>query len=64
MFSKLLRHIMVDQDMKQVQVADLIGCSQSAFSQRLQRDSFTETEMRRILDSLGYDLVLDFQKKV
>lgn len=45
------------------EVAARIGWSQSNLSNKLKRDNFSESDLRKIADVLGYDLIIDFVEK-
>lgn len=56
MFSKLLKHTLVDQDINISELAKRINTSLQNLSQKIKRDNFSEKEMQQIADALGVNL--------
>ncbi len=56
MFSKLLKHTLVDQDINISELAKRINTSPQNLSQKIKRDNFSEKEMQQIADALGVSL--------
>lgn len=56
MFSKLLKHTLVDQDINVSELAKRINTSPQNLSQKIKRDNFSEKEMQQIADALGVNL--------
>lgn len=56
MFSKLLKHTLVDQDINISELAKRINTSPQNLSQKIKRDNFSEKEMQQIADALGVNL--------
>lgn len=64
MFSKLLKHTLVDQDINISELARLINTSPQNLSQKLKRDNFSEKEMVEIADALNLDLKIFLENKI
>lgn len=56
MFSKLLKHTLVDQDINISELAQRINTSPQNLSQKIKRDNFSEKEMQQIAEALGLNL--------
>ena len=56
MFSKSLKHTLVDQDINTSELAKRINTSPQNLSQKIKRDNFSEKEMQQIDDALGVSL--------
>ena len=63
MFSQVLRHCLVDRNMKISDLARLLDTSHQNINQKIKRDNFSEKEMRKIADALGLDLEIVMKEK-
>lgn len=63
MFSQVLRHCLVDRNMKISDLARLLDTSHQNINQKIKRDNFSEKEMRQIADALGLDLEIVMKEK-
>ena len=63
MFSQVLRHCLVDRNMKISDLARLLDTSHQNINQKIKRDNFSEKEMRQISDALGLDLEIVMKEK-
>ena len=63
MFTKIVKHRLVDNDLKVADLARMLKTSYQNIDQKLKRDNFSEKEMREISKVLGCDLVLDLRDK-
>lgn len=57
MFSKKIRHVMVDKDIKLIDIASCTGQTKQAISNNLQRDTWTTKNLLKVCDALGCDVV-------
>lgn len=51
------------KNMSITKVADKIGWTQSNFSNKLSRNNFSESDLRKIADALDCNLIIDFEEK-
>lgn len=56
MFSKILRHALIDQDLSITELARLLGTSRENLSAKIKRDNFSENDMQKIADALNMKL--------
>lgn len=56
MFAKLVKHSLVEKDLKVSDLARLLNTSYQNLDQKLKRDNFSEKEMLQISEVLGLDL--------
>lgn len=63
MFSKLLKHTLVDQDISISELAQRINTSPQNLSQKIKRDNFSEKEMQQIAEALGLNLKILFENE-
>lgn len=56
MFTKLLKHALVEKDLKISDLARLLNTSYQNLDQKLKRDNFSEKEMQEIADVLALNL--------
>ena len=61
MFTKIIKHSLVEKDLKVSDLARLLDTSYQNLDQKLKRDNFSEKEMLQIADALGLKLVLDLR---
>lgn len=61
MFAKIIKHSLVEKDLKVSDLARLLDTSYQNLDQKLKRDNFSEKEMLQIADALGLELVLDLR---
>ena len=59
MFAKLLKHKLIEKDMKITDVAKALETSPQNLSQKLKRDNFSEKEMEEI--AVGCTLEISFK---
>lgn len=58
MFSKIIRHSLVEKDLKVSDLARLLDTSYQNLDQKLKRDNFSEKEMFQIADALQLQLTI------
>lgn len=58
MFSKIIRHSLVEKDLKVSDLARLLDTSYQNLDQKLKRDNFSEKEMLQIADALQLQLTI------
>lgn len=63
MFTKLIRHQLVEKDLKVSDLARLLNTSYQNLDQKLKRDNFSEKEMSQIADVLNLDLKILLENK-
>lgn len=56
MFTKLVKHSLVEKDLKVSDLARLLGTSYQNLDQKLKRDNFSEKEMTEIAEVLKLNL--------
>lgn len=56
MFSKILRHALIDQDLSITELSRLLGTSRENLSAKIKRDNFSENDMQKIADALNMKL--------
>ena len=61
MFAKLLKHKLIEKDMKITDVAKALDTSPQNLSQKLKRDNFSEKEMEEIAAAVGCTLEISFK---
>lgn len=59
MFTKLVRHSLVEKDLKVSDLARLLNTSYQNLDQKLKRDNFSEKEMLQIAEALGLELKIN-----
>ncbi len=64
MFTKLIRHQLVEKDLKVSDLARLLNTSYQNLDQKLKRDNFSEKEMSQIADVLNLDLKILLENKI
>lgn len=62
-FSNIVKTIMFKKEMGGVQLAKLLGCSQSNVSKKLRLNNFRESDIRQISEALGYDVSIKLTSK-
>lgn len=55
-----IQKMLIDKDMRKVDVAKYCGWSPSSFYNRLKSDDFRESDLRKIAAAMDCDLVLEF----
>lgn len=60
MQAKTIKHILIDNNLKIVDLAAKLGTSSQNLSQKLKRDNFSEKELQAIAAALGCDLEITF----
>lgn len=63
MFAKLVRHSLVEKDLKVSDLARLLNTSYQNLDQKLKRDNFSEKEMSQIAEVLNLDLEIELKEK-
>lgn len=63
MFAKIVKHQLVEKDMKVSDLARLLETSYQNIDQKLKRDNFSEKEMAQIAEKLGCTLEIDLNEK-
>lgn len=58
MFTKIVKHSLVEKDLKVSDLARLLDTSYQNLDQKLKRDNFSEKEMQQIADALNMDLTI------
>lgn len=61
MFSKIIKHSLVEKDLKVSDLARLLDTSYQNLDQKLKRDNFSEKEMLQIADALNMQLILELK---
>lgn len=61
MFAKIIKHSLVEKDLKVSDLARLLNTSYQNLDQKLKRDNFSEKEMLQIADALNLELLLDLR---
>lgn len=61
MFSKMIKHSLVEKDLKVSDLARILDTSYQNLDQKLKRDNFSEKEMLQIADALNMKLVLELK---
>lgn len=64
MFTKLVRHQLVEKDLKVSDLARLLNTSYQNLDQKMKRDNFSEKEMLQIADVLNLDLKILLENKI
>lgn len=63
MFTKLIKHQLVEKDLKVSDLARLLDTSYQNLDQKLKRDNFSEKEMLQIANVLNLDLKILLESK-
>lgn len=63
MFAKIVKHALIEKELRVTDLARLIDTSSQNLSQKMKRDNFSEKEMRKIADALGLDLEIVMKEK-
>lgn len=58
-----IKKIMLDESIKQTDLAEKLGMSKANLSSQLLRDSFRIKDIEKIADALGYDAEMNFIKR-
>lgn len=61
MFAKIIKHSLVEKDLKVSDLARLLDTSYQNLDQKLKRDNFSEKEMLQIAEALNLELLLDLR---
>ena len=64
MFTKLVKHQLVEKDLKVSDLARLLNTSYQNLDQKMKRDNFSEKEMSQIADVLNLDLKILLENKI
>ena len=62
-FSKMVKKILIDEDMNMGQLADKLDTSQQNLSAKLKRNNPSLKEMQEIAEALAYELKIEFINK-
>ena len=61
--AKKIRIMLVEENLKIIDLADRLNTSQLNISAKLKRNNFSVKEMEQIAEVLGYNLEITFTKK-
>lgn len=61
--AKKIRIMLVEENLKIIDLADRLNTSQQNISAKLKRNNFSVKEMEQIAEVLGYNLEITFTKK-
>lgn len=61
MFAKIIKHSLIDKDLKVSDLARALNTSYQNLDQKLKRDNFSEKEMLAIAEALHMELLLDLK---
>lgn len=61
--NKIIKKILIDEDMTQGELASKIETTQQNLSKKFKNDSFYVKDLVKIAESLGYELKIEFVKK-
>ena len=61
---KEIRKILLDEDIEIKELASRLNTSQQNISAKLKRNNFTVKDVEKILDALGYEVKIEFIKKM
>ncbi|MBQ8279747.1 MAG: transcriptional regulator [Roseburia sp.] len=61
MFAKLIKHSLVEKNLKISDLARLLNTSYQNLDQKIKRDNFSEKEMQEIADALQLNLVIELK---
>ena len=61
--TKKIKLLLVERDMKMTDLAEKLNTSKSNLSQKMQRDNFSEKELKEIADVLNCDYDIIFTTK-
>ncbi len=64
MFTKLVKHQLVEKDLKVSDLARLLNTSYQNLDQKMKRDNFSEKEMSQIAEVLNLDLKILLENKI
>lgn len=63
MFSKIIKHQLVEKDIKKSDLARLLDTSYQNLDQKMRRDNFSEKEMLQIAEALDLDLEIILKER-
>lgn len=61
MFTKIIKHQLVEKDLKVSDLARMLQTSYQNLDQKMKRDNFSEKEMRQIADVLQLELKITME---
>lgn len=61
MFAKIIKHTLIEKNLKVSDLARLLNTSSQNLSQKFNRDNFSEKEMLQIAEALNMQLLLDLK---
>ena len=61
--SKQFKIIMLENDLKQVEVAEKLGYTKQGFNNLLNKDDYKLKDIIKIADIIGYDIDIIFKKR-
>lgn len=61
MFTKIIKHSLIEKNLKVSDLARLLNTSYQNLDQKLKRDNFSEKEMQEIADALNMKLLLELK---
>ncbi|WIF94292.1 hypothetical protein [Caminicella sporogenes] len=62
-FSKIVKKLLIDKEMTLKQIADTLGESQQNINGKINRETIRLMDAERILDAIGYKLVIKEKDK-
>lgn len=63
MFSKIIKHQLVEKDIKKSDLARLLDTSYQNLDQKMKRDNFSEKEMLQIAEALELELEINLKER-
>ncbi|MGL4547476.1 helix-turn-helix domain-containing protein [Eubacterium aggregans] len=63
MFSKIVKHAMLDENVTQADLASRIGITQQNIQSKLSQDNMREKSMQEIADALDLELIIKLRHK-
>lgn len=61
--NKIIKKLLIDEDIKQGELANKIGTTQQNLSKKFKNNSFYVRDLINIADELDYELKIEFIKK-
>lgn len=58
-----IKKVMIDTNTKQVDIANSLNVNKQAITKLFNKKNLTCDDMKKLLDIMGYDLVIDFKKR-
>ncbi|MER1959156.1 MAG: helix-turn-helix domain-containing protein [Solibacillus sp.] len=60
-FEEIIRVALIQKKMSLTELAEKVEMSQPNFSKKLKKNNFNETDMRKIADALGMELLIKLE---